>query len=111
MSGDYISREAAIASLCCDCSATRDCRPGERCVDYQRLKEIPAADVVEVRHGRWERTEGNPYPSCSECGCESLSRADRPYCQFCGAKMDGKSADYAPAKPYDLLYEEGGPDA
>ena len=42
---DYISREAAIASLCCDCSATRDCRPGERCVDYQRIKEIPAADV------------------------------------------------------------------
>ena len=44
---------------------------------------------TQVRHGRWERTEGNPYPSCSECGCESLSRADRPYCQFCGAKMDG----------------------
>lgn len=75
------------------------------------IKEFPAADVVEVRHGKWERTEGNPYPSCSECGIESLSRADRPYCQFCGAKMDGKSADYAPAKPYDLLYEEGGPDA
>lgn len=53
------------------------------------LQAIPAADVSEVRHGWWERTEGNPYPNCSECGCESLSRADRPYCQFCGAKMDG----------------------
>lgn len=54
-----------------------------------RIKEIPAADVVEVRHGKWERTAGNPYPYCSECGCESLSRVDRPYCQFCGARMDG----------------------
>lgn len=52
------------------------------------IEDIHAADVAPVRHGRWERTEGNPYPSCSECGCESLSRADRPYCQFCGAKMD-----------------------
>lgn len=52
-------------------------------------ESAPAADVVEVRHCRWERTGGNPYPSCSECGCESLSRADRPYCQFCGARMDG----------------------
>lgn len=57
------------------------------------LNEFPAADAAPVRHGRWERTEGNPYPSCSECGCESLSRADRPYCQFCGAKMDGGQDD------------------
>lgn len=54
-----------------------------------RIERVPASDVVAVRHGWWERTEGNPYPSCSECGCESLSRADRPYCQFCGTKMDG----------------------
>lgn len=103
---EYITRSSAL-------QAVGDVHP----LDYnaqgivERIKAIPAADVAPVRHGKWERTEGNPYPSCSECGIESLSRADRPYCQFCGAKMDGKSADYAPAKPYDLLYEEGGPDA
>lgn len=110
MSGDYISRDAAIER------ATRDLFDGQT-ADYvaadikEKLNAVPAADVAPVRHGKWERTDGNSYPSCSECGCESLSRANRPYCQFCGAKMDGKSADYAPAKPYDLLYEEGGPDA
>lgn len=57
------------------------------------IKDIHASDAAEVRHGHWERSEGNPYPSCSECGCESLSRADRPYCQFCGAKMDGGQDD------------------
>lgn len=99
MGGDYISREAALKAIYTSTAPALE------------VKAMPAADVAPVRHGKWERTEGNPYPSCSECGCESLSRADRPYCQFCGAKMDGKSADYAPAKPYDLLYEEGGPDA
>lgn len=32
------------------------------------------------------------------------------YCPNCGAKMDG-GQDEAPAGPYDILYEEGGPDA
>ena len=46
---EYIEREAAFSSLCCDCSAKGDCRPGERCTDYMRLKEIPAADVRPVK--------------------------------------------------------------
>ena len=44
---DYISKEDALGSICIDCSAQRDCRPGERCVDYMRIKAIPAADVLE----------------------------------------------------------------
>ena len=48
---DFIEREAAIEALCCDCSATGDCRPGERCVDYMRIKAIPAADVRPVPDG------------------------------------------------------------
>ena len=104
MSGDFVSRDWLLAEY----DRQHQGPPGGA---RKIIAEAPAADVAPVRHGRWERSEGNPYPSCSECGIESLSRADRPYCQFCGAKMDGKSADYAPAKPYDLLYEEGGPDA
>lgn len=104
MSGDFVSRDWLLAEY----DRQHQGPPGGA---RKIIAEAPAADVAPVRHGKWERSEGNPYPSCSECGIESLSRADRPYCQFCGAKMDGKSADYAPAKPYDLLYEEGGPDA
>lgn len=85
MAGEYISREAARNELYEADAITMK--------GVAILNQLPAADVVAVRHGRWERTEGNPYPSCSECGCESLSRADRPYCQFCGAKMDGGQAD------------------
>lgn len=56
---------------------------------YALIERQPTADVAPVRHGHWERVDGYPYPACSECGCESLSRADREYCQFCGARMDG----------------------
>lgn len=54
---------------------------------------IPAADVVEVRHGRWIEQSpdfdlcGVAYYQCSECGKEQQTPSN--YCQFCGAKMDG----------------------
>ena len=54
----------------------------------QVIMDEPAADVVEVRHGRW--IEDGNYQYCSECGEEHSwvdYRAD--YCDVCGAKMDG----------------------
>ena len=59
-----------------------------------RVKEAPAADVVEVRHGRWEKQSG--LYSCSECGmtCPYDVQADVieywacNYCPNCGAKID-----------------------
>ena len=53
------------------------------------LKSVPAADVVEVRHGRWI---GKTY-KCSLCGkwVDPLQGdADMNYCPNCGAKMDGE---------------------
>ena len=54
----------------------------------QVILDEPAADVVEVRHGRW--IEDGNYQYCSECG-EEHSWVDyrAPYCDICGAKMDG----------------------
>lgn len=92
---EYISREAAIASLCCDCSATRDCRPGERCVDYQRIKAIPAADVREVVHGIWLTQEymyGDPEVGIEDGWIERRAvYGDCAYCSICGenARLDG----------------------
>lgn len=59
---------------------------------------VPAADVVEVRHGHWQQ---NPYCKriyfCSECGRHIEDGSNNPlehfpYCH-CGAKMDGKGED------------------
>lgn len=64
-----------------------------------RLDEIPAADVVEVRTGRWilntvrdEWQQFHSDPECSECGFHPYYYHDHSvmkYCPNCGAKMDG----------------------
>lgn len=49
------------------------------------VEQFPAADVQEVRHGRWKQVGDNTY-RCSVCG--ELSCCCSPYCGECGAKMD-----------------------
>lgn len=62
-----------------------------------RIDSVPAADVVEVRHGRWinERREGlgSFSAECSLCGKRTLAYFHYFYCPSCGAKMDGGKDD------------------
>lgn len=57
------------------------------------LNNFPAADVMEVVHGRWIRKphDGNfgvfHLWHCSEC--DTIRARQDPYCGECGAKMDG----------------------
>ena len=56
------------------------------------LFEFPAADVQEVKHGRWVRTHnpiGQEITVCSVCG-KIMRQAYPFYCGNCGAKMDGE---------------------
>ena len=53
-----------------------------------RITELPAADVVEVRHGRWKSRQKWNYYVCSECSFEN--KIAFPYCPNCGARMDGE---------------------
>lgn len=63
------------------------------CVE-RAIKEIPTADVVEVRHGTWYHgtTEsGLLYAECSACGRKmNYTCYGYAYCALCGAKMDGE---------------------
>ena len=61
----------------------------------QCIKEAPAADVVEVRHGRWENGGNGLYDTCTACGEEIYLAIPMNYCPLCGALMDGKEADHA----------------
>lgn len=68
--------------------------------DIRLVKEQPAADVVEVVHGRWIPIIDEPTPlrkmpmlsgyRCSVCG--RYEEKEEPYCN-CGAKMDGERKD------------------
>ena len=55
------------------------------------VNSIPAADVAEVKHGKWiaeyER-QGN-YSHCSLCDCRCAGYTPNyKFCPNCGAKMD-----------------------
>ena len=61
------------------------------------LDTIPAADVAEVRHGRWMTTDAYPHHLyCSVCyktyakNAKWVNELDLPtnYCPSCGARMD-----------------------
>ena len=66
------------------------------------VDKIPAADVAEVRHGRWVfdhmTGEWSYYSHCSECNHqeffanESVEKRHK-YCLNCGARMD-KEAEH-----------------
>ena len=69
---------------------------------YEVLDECPTADVVEVVHGEWLKSEWG-YPdrtlTCSLCGFQydsadyktpKFNQKVLPYCPHCGARMDGE---------------------
>ena len=69
-----------------------DRRGVETCIAV--LEQVNAADVAEVKHGRWERRPleevslNGLFYKCSLCG--KTTRYDLwNYCPNCGAKMDG----------------------
>ena len=109
---EYIERAVAVKKFenyrryCEEENDERAAQIFEDCIS--ELMAIPAADVAEVRHGRWNPEihhtyiqveydqNGDPilheYTSfrCSLCGREELK--EEPYCH-CGARM-GKEADH-----------------
>ena len=105
---EYIYREAAIKAIQNDVPI---CQFMKRSVSSAvhamgtvcaTLDAIPAADVVEVRHGRWVLFDNamsmwNVWV-CSECGyrrkegwmhTETGKKPEAQYCENCMAKMDG----------------------
>ena len=82
---EYIEREAARQAHIKASLTTR------------LIDAIPAADVAEVRHGRWFFKYPNGW-ACSRCGEWGLMIDNRgicksSYCPNCGARMDKEDAE------------------
>lgn len=96
---DYISREAIIGKVekhyCAPCKGQGGDLDGDWCRScvinsvLEKVRGIPAADVVEVVHAKWDDNG-----RCTNCGGHApyYSMASTyyasPYCFECGAKMD-----------------------
>lgn len=100
----YISREAAVKYIkseqCRTCSDIGLCGNCAVLVAVKLLAKVPAADVAEVVHGEWLRSDDDwnslTTIQCSICGEEwcfetddDVSLLNYKYCPNCGAKMDG----------------------
>ena len=60
------------------------------------LRDMKAADVAPVVHGRWVPTKApfmNECKDCSVCGYITVWGHRYNYCPNCGAKMDGGDSD------------------
>lgn len=85
---EYIER-AAVEEMLENAQLISDGEYCGYCTEDVNLGSIPAADVAEVRHGRWI-DDG----VCSECGFDAMYYKGIPaqvytdYCPSCGARMD-----------------------
>ena len=96
---EYIKREEAINLLWLYAD--------ESCASIvSDFESLPAADVAEVRHGRWldKGWDGDfswqidgrgscwRVYECSECQCKTSAKTD--YCPNCGTRMDKKEKNH-----------------
>ena len=93
MAKEYIERAAALKAMewtWCGKAA------------FDKVKEIPAADVAPIKRGRWLKRDDMPW--IVECKCSVCGYADYPtksdrywfernYCPNCGAKMEVNNDD------------------
>lgn len=90
---DYISREA-LENWVREEVASLDSKEDREFVIQRWRKEIPAADVAPVVHGRWIKNDNGTW-SCERC--HSWIPNEQHYyarfCLYCGAKMDGGEED------------------
>ena len=82
---EYIERAQLLKNLGYDETRRADVLPGST---FDIVLKEPAADVAEVRHGRWIFEPGK-IPYCSECK-EYSDDGDKgaTFCPWCCARMD-----------------------
>lgn len=85
---EYIERAAALDVV--------KRTSGDYVAAWSEIAHIPAADVAEVRHGRWEFLGPNRLIKSCMCGTYSVCHVRSKFisniaiCPTCGAHMDGE---------------------
>lgn len=82
---EYIEREALIEKIS-KLEVEGAFTEALKNATLKTIFEEPAADVQEIRHGKWIISSDGYYPYCSECGKEPKEMSE--FCPKCGAKMD-----------------------
>lgn len=91
---EYIDRKGLLDELCRDnCERTYD-GTCNNCRMTDTIADFPAADVAEVRHGKWIEYKIPHIICCSVCDWGTGIDQKTSYCPNCGALMkeDGHEA-------------------
>ena len=103
VSTDCINRKAFIGKIekhyCAPCKGQGGDLGGDWCHScvinsvLEKMREFPAADVVEVRRGRWRWVAYDANPKignwhCTYCNRIPKSFQKEDFCPNCGAKMN-----------------------
>ena len=65
------------------------CNQKDKTITPNDIARFPKADVQEVKHGHWRKTE-YAWSICSNCFSTPRMYFPFNYCPYCGAKMDVK---------------------
>lgn len=96
---EYISKESALACFGDWIDRYGHEHTADEMVEYQKIEELPAADVRPVVQGAWERPKGSTTRSwifvCSKCGDRAYFPVPKyfpkgcgySFCPNCGADM------------------------
>ena len=100
MQREYITKDRAKQFVCGHCNevcSEEPCEPSD-CDWMAFIDKEPAADVAEVRHGRWEAWMPDKNGETREficTGCRFMvemswkqKECDYEWCPYCGCKMD-----------------------
>ena len=95
MAKEYIERETVKAWLHEEDFGTPDERWRPESEFGAMIDALPAADVVEVKHGEWIKHESMVLSrQCSNCKGwytkTTINEYTYSFCPHCGAKMDGE---------------------
>ena len=86
---EYIEREAALRE-----AESRIMWGATATEVYESIRDVPAADVAPVRHGKWRYYHNQNIAVCTECSFERNLDANfgrAVSCPNCGADMRGSN--------------------
>ena len=99
---EYISKDSVLACFSDWIDRYGHEHTADEMVEYQRIEDLPAADVRPVVHGAWKPNPRNPYwLDCTVCGYGKPERMVYNICPNCGADMREANLDTTKGDTYD----------
>ena len=90
----------------------RQASPTEMVYETKKPTDFPAADVVEMRRGKWiYREDRGRFPACecSVCGIIKLKKGRTGkwhYCPNCGSRMVDEDKEMSKVSEMEMAYGE-----